>query len=52
MRIVSTCKEGAARKAMMKAGSLADQVKIAAKLGVTGSFIGIPRYQSVCDTFV
>jgi len=26
----------------------ADLVKIAAKLGVTG----IPRYQSVCDTFV
>jgi hypothetical protein len=34
MRIVRTCKEGAAREAKMKAGSLADLVKIAAKLGV------------------
>jgi hypothetical protein len=36
----------------MKPGSFADLVKIIANLGVTGSFIGIPRYQSVCDTFV
>jgi hypothetical protein len=32
MRIVRTCKEGAAEKAKMKAGSFADPVKIAAKL--------------------
>jgi hypothetical protein len=43
---------GAAHEAKMKAGSFADLVKIAAKLGVTGSFVGIRQYQSVCDTFV